>query len=107
MPLSDNDLLDFDASGLAMADAGDARALLREHGDVFRTHLVAARWFEGWLRRRQKSWANDIIGPRHSEDHEEGFAEATRDMVAHLRQGDFLPGGRLYEDEINRRFADD
>jgi len=25
-----------------------------------------------------------------------------RDVVAHLRQGDFLPGGTLYDDEQNR-----
>ena len=30
-----------------MADAGDARGLLNQHGDVFRAQLVAARWFEG------------------------------------------------------------
>lgn len=95
--LSDNDLLDFDASTLAMADPGDARRLLHEHGDLFRTQLVAARWLQGYLERRQQSQQTGIV--RHSDDHEKGFEEAMRDVIAHLRQGDFLPGGTLYEDE--------
>jgi hypothetical protein len=101
--LSDNDLLDFDASTLARADAGDARLLLREHGDVFRAQLVTARWLEGYLRRRQESHGARPAGPsNHSADHEDGFEEGMRDVIAHLRQGDFLPGGALYEDEQKR-----
>jgi hypothetical protein len=98
MRLDDNDLLGFDASTLGMADAGDARRLLREHGDVFRAQLVAARWLDGYRLRRLTAES-----PTHSEGwelHEEGFDEAMRDVIAHLRQGDFLPGGTLYEDEM-------
>jgi hypothetical protein len=98
--LTDNDLLEFDASTLAMADAGDARHLLHEHGDVFRAQLVAARWLDGYLRRRPEGQARRV--GRHSEDHETGFAEAMHDAVAHLRQSDSLPGGPLYEDEQKR-----
>jgi hypothetical protein len=99
--LSDNELLDFDASTLAMADAGDARRLLREHGDVFRAQLVAARWLEGYRQRRKDQWSPD------RERFEEGVDETLRDITAHLRQGDFLPGGRLYEDEQKRTGATD
>ena len=100
MALSDNDLLDFDASSLAMADAGDARRLLHQHGDVFRAQLVAARWLEGY-RQRRLSETSSLVGG-WPQDHEEGLDEALRDVITHLRQGDFLPGGALYEDEQKR-----
>lgn len=97
--LDDNDLLNFAASTLAGADAGDARKLLREHGDVFHAQLVAARWLEGYLLRRLTGPAM-IAAPPDWPAHEKGFEEAMRDVIAHLRQGDFLPGGTLYEDEM-------
>ncbi len=34
---------------------------------------------------------------------DEGFSSALRDVAAHCRQGDFLPGGVLYEDEVEGR----
>ena len=86
-----------------MAEAGDARRLLREHGDVFRAQLVAARWLEGYRLRRVEEQAAMIKIGAHGEEHEEGFDEAMRDVIAHLRQGDFLPGGTLYEDEQELR----
>lgn len=88
-----------------MADAGDARRLLREHGDVFRAQLVAARWLDGYRLRRLADFdlLAGSIGPSHSRDHKRGFDEAMRDVVAHLRQGAFLPGGILYDDEIEGR----
>jgi hypothetical protein len=98
MRLDDNDLLGFDASTLAMADAGDARRLLREHGDVFRAQLVAARWLDRY--RLQRLTAEMPTHAAGWELHEEGFDEAMRDVIARLRQGDFLPGGALYEDEM-------
>jgi len=91
--LTDNDLLDFDASRLWMTEASDVRRLLMKHGDVFRAQLVAARWLEGYRQRRLAD-TNDW-----PPEHEEGWDEAMRDVIAHLRQGDFLPGGVFYEDE--------
>jgi hypothetical protein len=102
VPLSDNDLLDFPASGLAMADAGDARGLLHEHGDVFRAQLVAARWLDGYRLRRLAN-QDRVTASADWPVHEKGFDEAMRDVIAHLRQGDFLPGGRFYEDEMSGR----
>jgi hypothetical protein len=98
--LSDNDLLEFDASSLAMADVGDARRLLHQHGDVFRAQLVAARWLEGYRQRRLSETSSLVRG--WPQEHEEGLDEALRDVIAHLRQGDFLPGGALYEEEQKR-----
>ena len=101
--LSDNELLDFDASGLAMAESGDARRLLREHGDVFRAQLVAARWIDGYLERQRRGEESPTYDPRF----EEAATAAWRDIAAQLRQGDFLPGGRLYEDEQKRKLDED
>lgn len=98
--LNDNDLLNFNSSRLAHADAGDARRLLREHGDVFRAQLVAARWLEGWLERLTQHH-NTALSTR-SPDYMEGFDDAIRDVVAHLRQGDLIPGGVLYDEELQR-----
>jgi hypothetical protein len=103
MTLSDNELLDFDESGLAMADAGDARRLLHEHGDVFRAQLVAARWIDGYLERREREVQSPTSDPRF----EEAVRDTWRDIAANLRQGHFLPGGRLFEDEQKRKPDED
>jgi hypothetical protein len=67
---------------------------------VYRAQLVAARWLDGYRRRR----LSDKSQPwGRSEDYERGWDEAMRDVVAHLRQGDFLPAGILYRDEIEGR----
>jgi len=99
--LDDNELLNFDTTRSAMADAGDARGLLHKHGDVFRAQLVAARWLESYLERRPEE-RQAIMAGSHTQDHEEGFEKAMRDLIAHLRQVDLLPGARLYEDEQER-----
>ena len=92
MALSDDQLLDFDAGNYASYDEAKARDILAgEDGDAYRAQLVAARWVEGWRRR---TLAEDPAG---SEDWV-GWDEALREVVAHLRQGDLIPGGILYTD---------
>ena len=52
MGLTDDQLLDFDASRYAAYDEGKARELLAgENGDAYRSQLVVARWIDGWRRR--------------------------------------------------------
>ncbi len=93
MALSDDQLLDFDADKYASYDEGKAReALAGEHGDAYRAQLVAARWIEGWRRR---TLAEE---PSGSEDWVKGWDEGLSEVVAHLRQGDLIPGGILYTD---------
>jgi hypothetical protein len=93
MALSDDQLLDFDAGVYASYDEAKARdALAGEHGDSYRAQLVAARWIEGWRRR---TLAEEPTG---SEDWVKGWDEALSEVVAHLRQGDLIPGGILYTD---------
>lgn len=97
--LTDIDLLAFRMDALSGDPHGDARRLLDVHGETFRAQLVAARWLEGYLERR-KVGKDETAWPRRSNDERDaGFEEAIRDVVTHLRQGDFLPGGRFYEDE--------
>ena len=93
MALTDDQLLDFDAEKYASYDEGKARETLAgEHGDAYRAQLVAARWVEGWRRRTLTS------DPAGSEDWVKGWDEALSEVVAHLRQGDLVPGGILYTD---------
>src|SRR5438128_286713 len=97
MALTDDDLLDIDPKGLGGFERAP-RTLLNEHGDVYRVQLVAARWIDGW---RERVLTDSIT--QTAEDYRSGFDDALREAVAHPRQGDFLPGGVLYEDEQNRR----
>jgi hypothetical protein len=89
MALDDNELL-----RLAGYDTGDGRRLLHEHGEVYRAQLVAAGWLEGTRTRR----LSEAPPAAWSPDHEDPWDEAMRDVIAHLRQGDFVKGGQLYED---------
>jgi hypothetical protein len=95
MPLTDDDLLDFDYGRLAGDwTREDGERALAQHGEVYRAQLVAAhfaeRWCEGELENR------GILLDRRLE----GFEHALRDIAAHLRQGDFLPDGLLYREEL-------
>jgi hypothetical protein len=97
--LTDNHLLAFKASSLPGTEPADAHHLLHEHGDVFRAQLVAAHWLESYLKSR-KTRKDETAWPRRSNDERDaGYEAAVQDIVAHLRHGDFLPGGSLYEDE--------
>jgi hypothetical protein len=90
---SEDDLLDFDHSRLAHFDVNDARRKLAEQGQVYRAQLVAARWIEGWRERL----AEDYIS-HASEEWGRGFDQALREVTAHLRQGDLIPGGVLHDE---------
>jgi hypothetical protein len=97
MALSDDQLLDFDAGMYASYDEAKAReTLASEHADAYRAQLVAARWIEGWRRR---TLAEDpVASGARSEDWVQGWDDGLREVVAHLRQGDLIPGGILYTD---------
>jgi hypothetical protein len=93
MALNDDQLLDFDASRYASYDEGKARETLAgENGEAYRAQLVAARWIEGW---RERTLEQDH---GRSEEWVQGWEDALSDVVAHLRQGDLVPGGLLYTD---------
>ena len=94
MTLSDDDLLDFDLKGLAGFQTAP-RTLLEQHGDVYRSQLVMARWLDGYRERRAASSTGDS-------SFDAGARDTLHDIAAHLRQGDFLPGGELYDGEQRR-----
>lgn len=92
MTLNDDDLLDFDYKVLANPRAG--RVLLEQHGDPYRYQLVIARHLDGWADRNEKGF------PGTDKQFTDGFALALQEVAAHLRQGDYLPGGILYDQTI-------
>ncbi len=81
-----------------MYDEAKARQALEEHGDAFRYQLVVAQWIDGYRQRRSEPSITSDPDDRF----EAGVQDTLRDIAAHLRQGDFLPGGKLYEDELKR-----
>jgi hypothetical protein len=38
--------------------------------------------------------------PLTGERYNEGYVQALREVIAHLRQGDFLPGGQVYDEMV-------
>jgi hypothetical protein len=99
MDLSDDDLLNFDADRLAAFDQGRARETLAgQHGAAYRAQLVAAHWIEGW-RQRTLAYEAQFPDEARAPQRAEGWDDALREVVAHLRQGDLIPGGVLYRDE--------
>lgn len=92
MLVTDQDLLNFDHDAIQHFDLGDAQDALDEHGDTYRAQLVAAYWLDGWAERLRLSRSLD--DPKF----DEGFVSALGEVAAHLRQGDLIPGGVLFED---------
>ena len=97
MGLSDEELFDFELSGLNM-NLEHIRRALTHQGNVYRSQLVAARWLEGWRDQIQRRGAGE-----HPPEFLAGFEEALTAVIACLRQGDLIPGGKLYEDEVSGR----
>ena len=65
------------------------------YGDAFRYQLIAAKHIHEWAERLERP-SLAIIEPEQNE----GFVKALREVAAHLRQGEYLPRGTLYEDTI-------
>src|SRR4051794_40187994 len=96
MPLTDEELWDFDHGRLADFDLSQAKAKLAGHGDIYRVQLVAARFVDGWRDRMNEM--KESPSNRHDDTWYDGFNYAMREVAAHLRQGDLIPGGILYEE---------
>jgi hypothetical protein len=90
MALDDERLLDFDAGNMAHYDPKQAAQDLVAHGDLFRNHLLIARWIDNWI--------HGMRGMSAASTGQEQFERALREVAAHLRQGDLLPGGVLYDE---------
>jgi hypothetical protein len=95
MALTNKDLFDFDHARLADFDLARERQKLADQGPAYRAQLVTAKWIDGWRERMAKQKESPTA---HDEDWYEGFDFAAREMAAHLRQGDLLPGGILHDE---------
>lgn len=93
MSVSDDRLLDFDASRLVHWDTTDVKRLLAEYPELYRNHLGIAKLLDSWVDRLD---ADD-------DGNNAGFAQALREVAAHLRQGDLLPSGVLYRQLVEGR----
>jgi|GEM_PF-870487 len=105
MALTDDELLDFDSSNYDTYDEGKARETLAgEHAEIFRSHLVAARWADGLreatVEHDEKERAIGGDDYTFSADYTAGWEKALREVSAYLRQGDLIPGGVLYSDTV-------
>lgn len=106
MDLTDEELLDFDTKQEQESGGGHnllagleraPRSLLKEHGDVYRAQLVAARHIEGWAKRQEEQRESPTtVDPTYND----GFVYALREITAHLRQGSYLPGGILHDETL-------
>ncbi|MET9973928.1 hypothetical protein ACFYOI_03565 [Streptomyces microflavus] len=91
MAISDEQLLDFDKERLAHWDEERvAHALAGENGAIYRNHLEIAQWIDGWIERMDEG----DVG-RRTPEHQRGLIAGVREIAAHLRQTDFVPGGDL------------
>jgi hypothetical protein len=97
--LTDDELLDFEEKELADYDRGRAVQALRQHGEIFRSQLVAARWIHQWADRLMELPALDPAA-------NQAFVNALLDVAAHLRQGDFLPGSAIYKQTVGDSVED-
>lgn len=88
-------LLDFDVSQLADFSPDRAHAALARHPEAYTSQLVMAHWMEGWRERMAtQEWNSDEAA--------EAFDYAVRELMAHLRQGDFLPDGVFFRDAVQQ-----
>src|SRR2546423_13463438 len=69
-----------------------------EHAETFETHLVAAHWLDHF---RESLMSSAGAPGRPSANWHEGFEYAMKEIAAHLRLGDFLPGAQPYEQTVN------
>ncbi len=100
MALSDEDLLAFDHAGMADSTPEKALRLLDEQPELYRNHLVQARFLDGWALRMFD------VKPEMTEDRFKGWQLALENVAAYLRQGYFLPGGYFYTQEQERSHKD-
>lgn len=93
MRYSDEELLDFDKERLANWEPERAeRALGNENADLYRNHLAVAKWIDQWV--------GNLQGSPLRQGGDEDYVRALREVAAHLRQADLIPGGLLYEETI-------
>ncbi|WP_338538179.1 hypothetical protein N5P18_15680 [Janibacter terrae] len=85
------EIFDFDAADLADYDEDRMRVALAEHPAIIVNHLHIAAQLVAWASRLDE----DTTVPSEANS---GFSSALREVAAHLRQADYLPGGAMLEE---------
>lgn len=100
-PLSDAELLDFNAA--LMVDYQDelTHERLEEYGDAFRYQLVAALQLSEWAETLADP--DDPINRTMNAVEIRGWVNALQNVAAYLRQGYYLPEGRMFEGVVRDR----
>ena len=90
----DDRLLSFGADAFGDFDRVQAEAtLISPQGDLYRNHLIVAFWLTRWATTVRTD-PSSIEGA--------DFEAALREVAAHLRDGQLLPGAELYEQTRER-----
>jgi hypothetical protein len=92
--MNDDQLLDFDPNSLGRIAITPADLLAR-FGDAYREHLALARFLDGYCERRDAI----LTSPLNDEYTDSMVVAALCSLARHLRRGDLLPGGALYDDD--------
>jgi hypothetical protein len=101
-PLSDQELLDFNAALMLAYDDEEAHKSLEKCGDAFRYQLVMALHLDAWAARLledEGALAREGLSPGETR----GWVTALQELAAQIRQGAYLPGGIHFEDIARRK----
>lgn len=94
-------IFEFDTDNLADYEPARIAAALEDYPSLYVNHLQVAEHLAGWADR--------LAEERRQGDPsaDEGFVSALREVVAHLRQADYLPSGVFLRDarEMRERAA--
>ena len=80
----------FDEAQLASYDQSPVNKALREHPAIYLNHLELAEHLDAWAAALDK----DHTSPPGTGD---AYQTAIREVAAHLRQADYVPGGTMLD----------
>ncbi|MEH3157296.1 MAG: hypothetical protein PGN29_19085 [Gordonia paraffinivorans] len=99
--MSQPDYLSFDRDNLADFDQERLDQALADKPELTENHLKIALSLETWA----DNFEHDVAERPSMEDsdYNRGYREALREVAAHLRQCDYLPGGDMLVIEPRRQ----
>lgn len=83
-------MFEFDRERLADFDEDRISEALAAHPELYLNHLRMAEHITGWAKRLERENQDGAAGGLF--DYTQ-FIEALREVAAHLRQADWVPGG--------------
>lgn len=83
-------VFDFDVDRLADYRPERIDSVLDEQPELYVNHLTIAKSIEGWAERLL-----DRSSASSDEQFDKGYAQALREVAAHLRQADYVRGGPM------------